>query len=99
METGGVETEDVMWAEFARALKSYQVETLAAIIDGSDPEAAIHHIATAQFLMPTMLVDDINELARDILGDILIESADEPRLVDDYYAPMVSQIISQGRSQ
>lgn len=99
METEGVETEDVMWAEFARALKSYQVETLAAIIDGSDPKAAIHHIATAQFLMPTMLVDDINELARDILGDILIESADEPRLVDDYYAPMVSQIISQGRSQ
>ncbi|MCA9873101.1 MAG: TerB N-terminal domain-containing protein [Anaerolineales bacterium] len=99
METEEVETEEEMWAAFAHALESHQVETLAAIIDGPDPKAAIHHIATAQFLMPTMLVDDINELARDILGDILIESADEPRLVDDYYAPMVSQIVTQGRSQ
>ncbi|MBK8129236.1 MAG: hypothetical protein IPK53_10080 [bacterium] len=94
-----IETEDEMWAEFARTLETYQTEVLAAIIDGTDPKAAIQTIATAQFIMPTMLIDGINELARDILGDILIESADEPRFVDDYYAPMVSQIMSQGRNQ
>lgn len=93
-----VESEDEIWIEFAQALEPYQAETLAAIFDGKDPKAAIRNIAMAQFLMPTMLIDGINELAQDILGDILIESADEPRLVDDYYALMVAQIIAQGRS-
>ena len=93
-----VESEDEIWIEFARALEPHQTEALTAIFNGTDPKAAIRNIAMAQFLMPTMLIDSINELAQDILGDILIESADEPRLVDDYYAPMVSQIIKQGRS-
>jgi hypothetical protein len=91
-------TESEMWAQMAKSLDDHQAEALAAILNSNDPQAAIHRIASKQFLMPTMLIDSINELAQDIIGDILIESDDVPQLIDDYYEPMIANIIEKRRS-
>ncbi|MCB0016360.1 MAG: TerB N-terminal domain-containing protein [Anaerolineales bacterium] len=97
-EPAGDNSEDTVWAEFAQALADHQVEVLAAILNDPEPRIVIHRIATAQFLMPTVLIDDINELAQEFVGDILIDSTEVPQFIDDDYIPMLTNIVSQRRS-
>lgn len=91
-------TEEAAWAEMAARLKDHQVEVLAAILNAENATETIHRIATEQFLMPAMLVDSINELAQDVIGDILIAVEPEPHLIDDYYLPVIGNIIEEKRS-
>lgn len=86
--------DDNMWAKMAAALDDHQLEVLAAILDGGDAEATLHRVANANFLMPTMLVDGINELAQDTIGDILIDMTPTLQLIDDYYRPHLQRIVA-----
>jgi hypothetical protein len=68
------------WASFGRALTPVQSATLAAILAGGRVEEELARIAKTNSLMPQVLLDSINELALDTLGDILILSdGDQPR--------------------
>lgn len=68
------------WTSFGRNLTSSQAATLAAILAGERVEEELARIARANSLMPQVLLDSINELALDTLGDILILSdGDQPR--------------------
>lgn len=96
--TTDVNTEEATWAEMAARLEGHQVDVLAAVLNEEDATETIHRIATGQFSMPTMLVDSINEVAQDVIGDILIAIEPEPHLIDDYYLPMVANIIEERRS-
>jgi hypothetical protein len=91
--TAVVEFEDEAWSALAARLSDHQVQALAAIIAHEDAGEIIHQLAAEQFLMPTMLLDSINELAQDLIGDILIETDPAPRLSDDYYEPLVAKIV------
>lgn len=68
------------WASFGQNLTPAQAATLAAILAGGQVEEELARIAKANALMPQVLLDSINELALDTLGDILILSDEnQPR--------------------
>lgn len=88
-----IEFEDEAWSTLATRLSDYQVQALGAIIAYEDAGEIIHQLAAEQFMMPAMLLDSINELAQDLIGDILIETDPAPRLSDEYYEPLVAKIV------
>lgn len=61
------------WQALAAALEPVHRELLQAMLAGADA-AALSGIATQAFSFPEALYDDINELAADMLGDILIDA-------------------------
>lgn len=88
-----VEFEDEAWSTLATRLSDQQVQALGAIINAEDAGELIHQLAAEHSMMPTMLLDSINELAQDLIGDILIETDPAPRLSDEYYEPLVAKIV------
>ncbi len=85
--------EDEVWAKLAAQLTTPQIDVLVAIVIYEDPTAAIRQIAAEQHTMPTVLLDSINELAQDFIGDILIEAHPSPHIIDEYYVEMIEQIV------
>ncbi|MHB0876622.1 MAG: TerB N-terminal domain-containing protein [Anaerolineae bacterium] len=70
------------WAELAATLVGYQLVALAAIAEQRDVAATVCAIAEANATMPAALLDEINELAVDATGDIIIDpDADPPAIV------------------
>ena len=65
--------EENGWQAFADALEPVHRTLLQAMLAGADA-AALSEIATQAFSFPEALYDDINELAADTLGDILIDA-------------------------
>ena len=61
------------WQAFADALEPVHRALLQAMLADADA-AALAAIATQAFSFPEALYDDINELAADTLGDILIDA-------------------------
>jgi hypothetical protein len=72
------------WSLFARQLLPFQIRTLWAILDQEDPSMQLSAIAQEQAMLPEMVLDKINELALDTIGDFLLEpGADPPRVEDE----------------
>ncbi len=65
------------WVEFATRLTKPKLEVIKAIIQQSDPNAAIKKIAEENITMPELLIDAINECALDTIGDLIIEPGSE----------------------
>lgn len=82
-----------VWAEFVSRLSDFQVETLMAIIQGSDVVDKITQIATRNLLMPELLIDMINELALDATGDIIIVPGSNPPEIEEESLEQVKQVI------
>ncbi len=85
--------EDEAWAKLASRLTTSQINVLVAIVVGEEPRATIRQIAAEQHTMPTVILDSINELAQDFIGDILVEPDPSPHIVDDYYVEMLEKIV------
>ncbi len=65
--TGGAD-----WKTFVEALEPVHCALLRAMLAGADA-AVLSEIATEAFSFPEALYDDINELAADMLGDIILD--------------------------
>ena len=65
------------WVEFVTRLNQPELQVLKAIIQQSEPNAAIKKIAEENITMPELLIDAINECALDTIGDLIIESGSE----------------------
>ncbi len=92
--TSGIDSEDEAWTLLSENLDDCQLRVLEAVMTSSDPTSAINEVAAKHFLMPTILVDGINELAQDLIGDILIEMEPSPHLIDDYYEPKIMEMVA-----
>lgn len=73
------------WAKLVEKLPNYEIQVLAAILEQENPNPTIKKIAEDNITMPNLLIDSINELARDTIGELLIDTAsDKPVIYQEY---------------
>ncbi|WP_017744412.1 tellurite resistance TerB C-terminal domain-containing protein [Scytonema hofmannii] len=73
------------WAKFVEQLPNYEIQVLKAILEQENPNPTIKKIAEDNITMPNLLIDSINELARDTIGELLIDTAsDNPAIYQEY---------------
>ena len=66
------------WADFAERLADPQLAALEAIANQTDPRGTIREIAEANATMPGALIDAINDLAMQTIGDVILDPAADP---------------------
>lgn len=82
------------WFEFAQQLADYQFQTIKAIVTEDDASATISQIAEANITMPAPLLDEINEIAQDTIGDIIIDIDPTPHVSDEEYLELLQALIA-----
>lgn len=71
---------DEEWLIFAKELSPQQVQTIHVLL-GASPDTELMRLAEQYGTMPTLLLDEINDVAMETIGDLLI---DGDRIVPDY---------------
>ncbi|BAZ79353.1 tellurite resistance TerB C-terminal domain-containing protein [Sphaerospermopsis kisseleviana CS-549] len=85
---------NVEWQNFREKISQDQIEILTAIATQENLQDTIKKIAERNITMPSLLIDDINKIAYDTLGEIIIETNNEiPKIANDYLL-MVETMIS-----
>ncbi|MNV23926.1 hypothetical protein D3C71_1149650 [compost metagenome] len=69
IQSANVDTE---WEQFSNALSPLQHEALLSLMN-EDGTQAIQKLAAANGTMSELLIDEINDIAMDILGDLIID--------------------------
>ncbi|MBT2287812.1 TerB N-terminal domain-containing protein [Paenibacillus albidus] len=75
------------WEQFVSGLTPLQREVVSALAQGDGLEG-MDRLAAAHGTMPELLMDEINELAMDILGDLLIDGKE----ITEEFVPMLSTL-------
>ena len=83
------EIDDDWKAFFAQVQKKYSLDALVALAQGADAFAAC---AKARSDMPELLLDGINEIAADTIGDLV---ADENGIFEDYLPEIQKHLIKE----
>jgi hypothetical protein len=82
------------WGDFVRRLRDDQQEVLAAIMDKDAAMERIRKIAADKATMPEALIDSINELAQETVGDIIIDTNLVPPAVEEEDLEMVKKVLN-----
>lgn len=82
------------WIKFLRKISSYETQVLKAIVEQDNPNPVIKEIAEANITMPNLLIDTINELAHDNIGDLIIEPNSQPPQIYQEYLANVKKLIA-----
>ncbi|MBW4593791.1 MAG: hypothetical protein KME46_12980 [Brasilonema angustatum HA4187-MV1] len=73
------------WGEFTKQLQGYEIRVLKAMLEQDNPYPVIKKIAEENITMPNLLIDSINELANDTIGELIIDSSSEtPEIYEEY---------------
>lgn len=73
------------WAELTKQLQGYEIRILKAMLEQDNPKAAIKKIAEENITMPNLLIDSINELANDTIGELIIDpSSETPEIYEEH---------------
>ena len=76
---------NIEWQNFREKISQDQIEILTAIATQENAQATIKKIAEINITMPNILIDEINEIAYDTLGEIIIETNNEiPKIANEY---------------
>ncbi|WP_196297320.1 TerB N-terminal domain-containing protein [Methanosarcina barkeri] len=71
--------------KFVDALVPVQQKALYVLITNENPQSDLETIAEEALTMPQLLLDDINALALQIIGEIIVDTADQkPQILDEY---------------
>ncbi|MEA5571403.1 tellurite resistance TerB C-terminal domain-containing protein [Calothrix sp. UHCC 0171] len=65
------------WHEFVYQLSSHDLQVLKAILEQENPNPSIKKIAEANITMPNLLIDSINEIASNTIGELIINTTSE----------------------
>lgn len=65
------------WNNFRRQLNKREFLVLKAILEQENPNASIKQIAEENITMPSLLIDAVNELANNTIGELIIETTSE----------------------
>lgn len=65
------------WNNFRRQLNKRDFLVLKAILEQENPGASIKQIAEENITMPSLLIDAVNELASNTIGELIIETTSE----------------------
>lgn len=71
---------DEEWKFFSKQLSPRHVRTIHALL-GDNPDTELMQVAEQYGTMPALLLDEINDIAMETIGDLLIEG---DRMVSDY---------------
>ena len=82
------------WDEFSVQLQDYQLQVLTAITVKDAALDKLRQIAAARATMPEVLIDSINELAQNTVGDIIIDTNVFPPVVEEEDLEMVRKVLS-----
>lgn len=85
------------WVDFAEHLADFQLAALEAIVNQTDPASIIREIAEANATMPGALIDTINDLAMQTIGDIILDPAADSPCLEPEDLPFVKQLIAAAR--
>jgi hypothetical protein len=80
------------WAEFVGKLADYQIHVLRAILRQQNPVDEIRRLAAERATMPETLVEQINELAVNTLGDVVIAPGSSPPVIEEEDVQMVEKV-------
>jgi chromosome segregation ATPase len=73
------------WHNLLEHLPGYEIQVLKAILEQDNPKATIKQIAEANITMPNLLIDAINEIASNTIGELIIETNTEvPEIVEEH---------------
>lgn len=65
-------SNDTGWEQFVNALSPLQREALRSFLD-EDGKEILQKLANANGTMPELLIDELNDIAMDMLGDLIID--------------------------
>lgn len=83
------------WIVFRRQLADHELAVLEAIVRQEDSATIIRQIADANATMPGTLLDSINQTAMDTIGDIILDAAVDPPVIEDEDMDMVRQLLAE----
>ncbi|RUT10040.1 hypothetical protein DSM106972_005350 [Dulcicalothrix desertica PCC 7102] len=73
------------WDNFRRQLNQSEFLVLKAILEQENPNASIKKIAEENITMPSLLIDAVNELASNTIGELIIETTSEyPKIYTEH---------------
>ena len=73
------------WHNFLAHLPGHEIQVLKAILEQDNPKATIKKIAEANITMPNLLIDTINEIANNTIGELIIETNTEiPEIIEEH---------------
>jgi len=81
------------WAHLASRLEASHLTVLQILCEGDQVLAQIRKTAETNGTMPEQLIDVINELALDTVGDIIIDSSAPTPVIEDEDLPMVQELL------
>lgn len=80
--------------EFVEYLVPEQQKALHVLLTCEQPKSKLEQIAEESMTMPQILLDQINEVAMQIFGDLLVEFRDqEPHISDEYITLLKRSIV------
>jgi chromosome segregation ATPase len=82
------------WLQFLHQLPNPEIQTLKAIIEHDNPRAVIKKIAEENITMPNLLIDSINEQAKNTIGELIIDSSSDIPEIYPEYLTNVNHIIA-----
>lgn len=82
------------WSNFLENLPTYKIQVLKAIVEQDNPKAVIKQIAETQITMPNVLIDAINEIANNTIGELIIETSEEIPTIYQEHLLNVQQVIA-----
>lgn len=81
------------WHNFLAQITPEQIQILKAFLNQENTKAILKQIAETQITMPSLLIDDINEIANNTLGEIIIQTNTEEPEISPEHLPSIAQII------
>ncbi|MBD2629729.1 tellurite resistance TerB C-terminal domain-containing protein [Trichormus variabilis] len=82
------------WTDFLENLPAYEIQVLKAIVEQDNPKPIIKQIAEANITMPNLLIDSINEIANNTIGELIIETEQEIPVIYQEHIPNVKKVIA-----
>ncbi|MGO9122044.1 MAG: TerB N-terminal domain-containing protein [Desulfomonilaceae bacterium] len=81
------------WKSLGAKLSDEQVLILQAIVSGSDVSKKLQRISAQKASMPQLLIDELNELAMDAVGDLIIVPGSTCPIIQEEHSHLVTQLL------
>ena len=94
MQGQGTERLTEEWQSFIRQIPENEVQVLKVLLKVENPHPAIKKIAESSITMPQLLIDSINEIANNTIGELIINTASESPAIYPEYMDEVRQVIA-----
>lgn len=82
------------WRQFASKLRPFQAKTLAALLSGKNTASQIVSISRENALMPEALLDSLNELSLETVGDLIVDCSVSPPVLFEENRDIINQLIA-----